>query len=84
LNTAVTNKKSFNPEYDYFRLPLSFATFFALFFKICFGLAGAIAWQDDETNLFGNLIFSKFIAEPMLIATLLFTLFIIIPNLIQQ
>jgi hypothetical protein len=44
LNATVINKKNFSPEYDYFRLPLFLATFFALFFKICFGLAGAIAW----------------------------------------
>lgn len=81
-NTIVSNKKNFSPENDYFRLPLFIATFFSLLLKICFGLAGAIAWQDDETNLFGNVIFAKFIAEPMLIATLLFTIFVIVPNLI--
>lgn len=83
-NTEVRKNKIFSPEFDYFRLPLFVATFFALFFKICFGLAGAIAWQEDETNLFGNIIFSKFIAEPILIATFIFTIFIIVPNLMQQ
>jgi hypothetical protein len=58
-NTSVRKNKSFSPENDYFRLPLFFATSFALFIKICFGLAGAISWQEEETNLFGNIIFSK-------------------------
>jgi len=67
-----------NPSRDHFKLPLMISTFLACTLKCIFAIVGSMMFTKD-TNLFGDLIFSKEAPDAVIVALAVYSVLIIIP-----
>ena len=67
------------PSKDHFKLPLFLANFLACFLKCLFAIVGAMM-LNDESNLFGDLLFSKSAPDAVLVSLTVFSVFIVLPQ----
>lgn len=81
------NKKDLpnaSPSAEYFKLPLYLASFTSFLFKILFGITGAMSLNNDDYNIFSNILYSKQINEGILLTLTAFVGFVILPAAIEQ
>jgi len=53
-------------------------------FKLLFGISGAMSLENDDYNIFSNILYSKHINEGVLLTLTAFVGFVIIPGAIEQ
>jgi hypothetical protein len=79
----VTNK---SPSKQHFKLPLIAASFCSFVLKCTLGIIGGMLTPADfrGSNVFGNLLFSEELQETVLVGMAAVTIFIIVPDSIDQ
>ena len=82
LNSQDPATSGDSPSKDYFRLPLFLGTFLACSLKCVFGIVGAMMFTE-ESNLFGNMLFSDKTPDAVLISLALFSIVVLLPQAID-
>ncbi len=82
-NLSKKDLASPSPSIEYFKPPLYLASIIAFIFKILFGVTGAMSLDNDDYNIFSNILYSKHINEGVLLTLTAFVGFVIIPGAIE-
>ena len=84
INSPDDPKVEGGHQAAYFKLPLVLSTLLACTLKCCFGIAGAMVFDPDNTNIFSNLLFHDSSPDSVLYTLTAFMLFVVLPQAIDQ
>ena len=70
------------PSRDHFKLPLFIANLLACILKCVFAIVGAMMFTD-ETNIFGDLLFSKTAPDAVAVSLTVFAAIVVLPQSID-